>query len=256
MSAFLGNTSRKSSKAKKSKGSALTQAQDVNWLPILAMAGVGLSSLSLMSSLFLGVSFWKIANKEATTLVQLEDGSAIQTEEKDKYHRSIKVIQDFTKKELSMLLTWTGRTIDDNGLVVPDKGRDWNGKKIPTRMYSASFGLSPNDGFRDGIMDTMAKWHSGEFLAGQRTQTLDITHVYRPKQISRGKWSVGVIATRTRTSSIGEAEYIPFRRTIYLEAVEPVDLILKETATPEQKAFHELRESGLQIYQMRKLRAD
>lgn len=247
MASLLGKQTKKKSKPRSSIGD---RGEGINWLPILALLAVIFSSLSLLGTLFIGAGYWKIAQKKQPTLVQTVDGEAITTTEDEHLYRSVATIRKFVRSELSMLLTWTGNTVDEDGLVIKDKGIEWNGRKISSRTYEAQFGLSVDDGFREDIMDLIASWHTPDYLTGNKTQTLEIKHIYRPKEIEPGRWSVGVVASRT--ISVGaNKEYTRFNRTLYIQAVEPQTDPLPDTATAEQKAFYRIRKAGLQIYAMR-----
>lgn len=245
MSSLLG-------KARPKRQSMGRRIEGLNWLPILAITAVILSLGNTLGMVFMGTAYFGIANKKQPTLVQTVDGQAINTVEDDYLNRSIPTIRGFVRSELLLLLTWTGYTLDEEGIVVKDKGLDYDGNKISSRAHEAQYGLSTEDGFRQDIMRMLASWHTPDYLQGNKTQTLEIGHIHRPKEIEPGKWSVGVVATRTiSTGRDGHEEYTTFNRTLYVRAVDPHTDPLKETATVEQKAFYKVRQAGLEIYAMR-----
>lgn len=219
---------------------------------LIAFSAVG-TSVSLIVSLSLSFSYGQLAGKPPVTLVQSLDG-VMSTEEQDHLYRHPATIQKFTGQTLSMLLNWSGKTINQYGLLENDKGVSVGGReRIPTLAHEASNAFTTDGNYRKQILGVLSGWSSRDFFDGNGEQRIEIKKIMIPQALEEeGHWRVNVVANRIIKKG-QSSETFKFNRTLLVRAVPIIDDPADKTSTPEQKAFYRIRQFGLEIYQMDKL---
>ena len=238
-----------------------TSTKDSLALFTLATLGLHLLLIVISFAIFLRVN--SVANKPPPSLVQLEDGTAVKTKAIGNQERTDEVLQKFSKDILTTLFTWTGFLPGENNQPSRDKGvtlkinRGGRESKqtIPTPTWEASFALSED--FRKDFLVNLASLIPESVFKGETKLVFVPVHVGVPAKIKEGEWELFVIANILvfrETNKIGKV--IPFRKKVYLRAVEIPDYLLlpKDSTSP---AYAELiakrRASGLEIYALQDL---
>lgn len=233
------------------RGSLIKSLKTADWVPHLIIYSVLASTISVISTGFLAVSLFKIANKPDPVLVQTNAGP-VAVDAKENLHRSPQHIRDFAEMTLSMLFNWSGKTIDEYGIQKKDSGVEIGRDRISTLAFEAQYALSNKDRFRDQVIDKIAEWTEPGYFTGNQSQHLEINRVMLPRTLKKeGHWSVNVVATRVITKN-KQTEKVAFNRTLFIRAVPITKDPLPEAATSEQKAFYKLRQYGLEVYKMQK----
>lgn len=247
MVAFFRNNSSNN------QGSLISSLREGDYSPYLIIFSTVASSVALLTSLSLSVSFAKIASKPPSTLVQTSNG-AISVQEQDYLYRSPKSIRNFTGQTLSMLLNWNGKTLDKYGNLKADPGVDTgSNNKVPTLAYEAANAFSTDGRFRSQTIGKISNWSSAKFFSGASTQRLEIKKIGIPRKLKKaGHWRVNVISTRyIKQGTL--VEPITFNKTLFIRAVPIIENPSPKTATPEQTAFYKIRTHGMEIYRMQSL---
>lgn len=230
----------------------ISSLREGNYGPHLIIFSVVASSVSILTALSLSFSYGKLASKPQVTLAQTNDG-VISIKEQDYLYRAPNNIRDFTGQTLSMLLNWSGQTINQYGVIEKDQGIEVGQQsKIPTMAYEASHAFTTDGRLRSQVIERLAKWSDDKYFQGSKEQRLEIKKIMIPQALDKkGHWRVNVIATRV-ISQAQSTEPIEFNRTLFIRAVPIISNPIPESSTPEQKAFYKVRQQGLEIYRMQK----
>lgn len=245
MISLFGNNNRDT-------GGLIASLNEGNYSAYLIIFSAVGTSVSLLTVLSLSFSYGKLASKPPSTLVQTTNGALTVTEQ-DHLHRAPATIQKFTGQTLSTLLNWSGKTINDYGLIENDPGVNVGGQnKITTMAHEATNAFTTDKGLRSQVTQLMSKWTDSAYFEGKKQQHLEIKKIMIPQALDKkGRWRVNVVATRLIKQ--GElVEPITFNRSVFIRAVPIIENPSPETATAEQKAFYKVRKFGLEIYGMEK----
>ncbi|HEY9599905.1 MAG TPA: hypothetical protein V6D33_19765 [Cyanophyceae cyanobacterium] len=225
-------------------------------LGICALAGVGLSSLSLVAQIFLFVSYSSLSKKPVPTLVQLSSGDSIAVTQLGSKERTPEVLMTFTSRALTMLMSWSGtlpgegqstQQQEDTGVEIKVEGRQ---EKVTTPTYQASFALSED--FRKEFLQELAKLTPEGVFSGTTKVVFVPLEIQKPIQIEPGKWKVSVVSNLLvfdQSDIAGRA--IPFNKDVFLQAVEVPEY--QPQLSGIALAVQQMRSSGVEIYAIRDL---
>lgn len=230
--------------------------QSKNLVPAFILLSIGLSSASLLLTLLNSIGIMYIGGKETPALVQLENGHSIAVEPVSSHERTPKVINTFVNESLGQLFTWNATSqVDEDGFtrtVVSDEGVSVGKKRVTTRTWRASFGISED--FRVSMLEEIAEMTPDGVFQGSAQSVLNIDSISEPMEVESGKWQVDVVAVLLIFDSRNpQGLAIPFNKTLIVKAVEVAVDPLKEESTPIQKAVYKTRQSGLVIDEMYEL---
>ena len=237
---------------KTKKGTLISSLQTGDYLPHLAIYAVVVSTVSALAALSLAISFANIAKKKDPVLVQTHKGP-IQVQAEHHLSRSPQSIQDFVGRVLSLSFNWTGKTIDEYGAQVKDKGVDFGRQnRISTLAYETAGAFTTDSRLRSQVLEKIAEWSDPAYLQGTKQHRIEIKKITLPRKLKRtGHWSVGVVANRVITQE-RNTEVMTFNRKLYLRAIPVIEDPFPEGATPESRASFNIRQYGLEIYRMEK----
>lgn len=222
-------------------------------LPI-SVAGLAIALIILSSAtIWLAVSFSKLANQKPPTLVQQVDGRAFTVRPETVLYREPEVIRRTISDWAVMTLTWgkppgTANTTIDEGKPINSK-RD----RIPTSSWEASFLLAPD--FRDIFLQQLATDIVPQSVfAGQSAAVLVPQNFSVPEIAGQGRWKLKMIATRIVFDDATPAgRSIPFNRIFFVRAIPPPQNPLPQTVNDYQRIVYSLLERGIQIEEIRPL---
>jgi hypothetical protein len=220
----------------------------------LAFAGLAVGVLILsVSTLWLAVSFSRVAGQKPPTLVQQVNGRAFTVRATDYRHREPEVLRRTVSDWAVMTFTW-GKP-PGSSPTPTDEGKAIEGKRerIPTTAWEASFLLAPD--FRDTFLRQLATdIVPQDVFKGQVAAVLVPQEVSPPEVAGEGRWRVDLIATRLVFDAVNPAgRTIPFNRTVFVRAIEPPQNPLAEQATEYQRVVYSMLERGVQIEEIRPL---
>ena len=220
----------------------------------LAFAGLSIGVFILaIVTVWLAISFSKLASQKSPTLVQQVDGRAFTTRSTDHDYREPEVIRRTVSNWAVMTFTW-GKLPGQKKIQV-DAGKEVQGtrKRIPTSAWEASFLLAPD--FRDAFLQKMAMdIVPDDVFRGQVAAILIPQNFSSPEVAGEGRWRIDMIATRIMFDDANPAgKTIPFNRTFYVKAIEPPQNPLDQNTTEYQHIAYSMLESGLQIEDIRPL---
>lgn len=217
------------------------------FLPIYYLIVIGLLLFLTLLTLFNGVQLSALKNKPAPSLVQMVDGKVVKTAPVDANYRSPEVIKRVVQDWAVMTMSWSGKL--PNGS--PDPGVEFNGVRVPTVTWTASFILSED--FRRKFLEKLYQISNRVAQDGAQT-ALSIVHITSPKPISNtGQWRVDVISNLLIFQGNKQESFLPFNKQIYLSTVPLPTNSLTEINSPIQKAVEAAREAGLEIYRIEDL---
>ena len=197
-------------------------------LRLLVLGSLTVSGLSVFL-VFVNILYTRaLVNKPFPSLVQLSDGTTVEIDFEDPYHRSPEVIQNFVSQTLYHLMTMT--SYNPNGQLSaldPDREKappvkvkvgDSTGS-ITQQAWLASQALESN--FGDTFREMLATMTPPDVFTGREEILLKINYITQPVAVMdnddnwTGKWTVDVVGNlqNFRLGS-GEAETIPFNKRI------------------------------------------
>ena len=215
----------------------------------------------------------RLSRKPAPTLVQMQDGTAVEVSPIPALERTPETIKRFVASNLTLLLSATGikpqdgdASTNNSGTALTEKPRHDPGvdvtkdrfesgnKKIATTAWLASFSLEPT--LREELLPKLAEVTPPSVFTGQIKVVLHVTHVSEPqlvtdekRNILPGHWQVDVVATRYLFKSgnrIGEAK--PVNKRVLVRSIYKFPHPLGERASDIEKAFYRVNQAALQIY--------
>jgi hypothetical protein len=220
----------------------------------LAFAALAVGVLMLaIATLWLAVSFSRLAGQKPPTLVQQVNGHAFTVRTADYRYREPEVLRRTVSDWAVMTFTWgkapgSNSKPTDEGKWVADKR-----ERIPTSAWEVSFLLAPD--FRDTFLTQLAtEIVPQEVFKGQVAAVLVPQEISPPEVAGEGRWRIDLIATRLvfdETNPVGRT--IPFNRTFFVRAVQPPQNPLAEQATEYQRIVYGMLERGVQIEEIRPL---
>lgn len=225
---------------------------------VLATAAVGV--VLLFFTLWNTQQIRHLAERPAPSLVQLSDGRTIRVEAKAPYAREPEVIRRFVAQALQGLFTW--RHFIPSGTPgqpdSPDPGVTLSNRlRLPTGVFQTGFCLSED--LRSEFLRQLAALIS-KTLSGRSSQVLFTASFVGEPQAVAGResyWKVTVIGQQVvYTQSQLEGIPLPFNKEIYVRAVDPPSSIEGFPETAFEKAIHQTRASGLEIYAIQSLSKD
>jgi len=213
----------------------------------------------LVLTLVIASSVRTVATKPIPSMVQMVDGKSISVEPVDHNQRTPEVIKDFIKTNLQLMFSWNNKlpanTADGQVATVNDPGVQVGNSRVTTAAWQASFTLS--DDFRGTYLAALGQLTPSSVFSGNAQSVLNIVSLSEPKPVKDGVWQVDMVATLLIfTSSKQQGTPISFNKSIFVQSVEPNTDPLPENSTPLQKAVYRVRQSGLQITEMRDLSID
>lgn len=231
-----------------------------NLQPLFILYSAGVSTLSALGVLLLALAFFGMATRTQPTLVQLSEGKSVLAQQFSATERTPDSIRNFVKGSLGLMFTWnanlslaesgedsfaTGESVVDTGIPMPE-GR------ITSASWQASFALKED--FRTTFLEQVAQLTPPDVFSGNAQSVLSFDHISDPQLLESGYWQVDVVANLIVIDNAHPAGItIPFNKSVYVRAVEPTVDLLPEETTPLQKAVYQLKESGLQIDEIRDL---
>ena len=232
-------------------------------LTIFAIATFGLQLLLLLFLIMQGLNIRQLSVRKQPNFVQMVDGKPVNST--DDLARDSEVIRQFISKTMTSIFDWSGtlppQSIEEVGKPKPDLGiliktPSGGSQKVTTSSWIASFALSED--FRKGFLGQIALMTPPEVFANNPQQIISgqlvIKRVYPPKEISPGKWEVGMVADLIQTKKAdGKKLIVPFNKDILVQAVDYFDYPQSELLTVLQKAIYAVRSERLEIYEMRNL---
>lgn len=236
------------------------------------------AGLVLWGLLHLIMTF-KVAFRPTPTLVQLETGEAITVASLGNAERTPEVIQRFTLDILTTMFTWTGYlpddnttldpgvevqelesevTIDQQGEIVPQiSDRRSKSRKVTTAAWESSLALSPD--FRASFLSQLAEITPQTVFTGDIDVVFVPLNIRPPQSLESGRWKVIVVSQLMVFRGKNLEQVIPFKKEIYLQAVEPPEYKALPAVKPDKEnpeapiaqAIAKVRASGLEIYAIR-----
>lgn len=191
---------------------------------------------------------------KGTTIVQLNDGSAVTARFVEPLVRDDKTIKRFVSNTTIQIFSWNGITDStENGESVtkPDKGVEIetttnNRKPIPTKAWETAFALSEEHNFRSTFLKNLAELVPPSVFSGQTQVSLIPRYISSPKKIEEGVWEVvyvGTLVSFSRQTNQGQG--IPFNKVITVRAVDTFPLPRKPSEL--DKTIYLARQAGLEI---------
>jgi hypothetical protein len=236
-------------------------------LPLFALTTLGIQALALFLGLVNTIRINNLAHKPAPAMVQMLDGRSVSMEPIDHLERTPETVHRFVKDSLSLMFTWnskittvptdpatTGRLISPTTRQVSDPGVSLgsSGGKVTTSSWQASFALKED--FRSKFLAAVATLTPSEVFAGNAQSVLSFESVSQPKPIDNHTWQVDVVANLLIFDAAHpQGLTVPFNKSVFVEAIEPTTDPLPDNSTPIQQAVYRLKQSGLQIREMRDL---
>lgn len=234
-----------------------------NILPLFVLITLGVQGLLLLMNLVSTAYLASVAGKKPPSLVQLVDGQSIATEAVDQSFRTPMVVHRFTKDTMQMLFTWNNvppvpveaEAVQDSGQPQKpptDPGVRLDSGLITTAAWEASFGLAED--FRGEFLGVLAKLTPSDVFSGGAQSVLDIKSLSYPIPLKDGRWQLDMVANLIIFSpSNPQGKPIVFNKSIFVRAVEPLDDPLPENSTPLQRTVYGMRQSGLEVTEIREL---
>lgn len=222
-------------------------------LPI-AVAGLSLGVIVLSGvTMWLAISFSKLAHQKPPTLVQQIDGKAFTVRSAVDFYREPEVIRRTVSDWAIMTFTW-GKPPGTNNVAL-DEGKQVNQKRdlIPTAAWEASFLLAPD--FRDPFLQQLATDIVPQSVfKGQVAAVLVPQNISAPEIAGEGRWKLTMIATRIVFDDANPAgRSVPFNRVFFVRAIAPPQNPLPQTVNDYQRIVYRLLERGVQIEEIRPL---
>ena len=222
-------------------------------LPI-AIAGLAIGVIILSgTTVWLAVSFSKLANQKPPTLVQQIDGKAFTARPASHLYREPEVLRRAIADWAVMTFTW-GKPPGSNKAPI-DQGKMVDGKRqrIPTAAWEASFLLTPD--FRDTFLQELATAIvPPEVFTGKVAAVLIPQNFSAPEVAGEGRWKMNMIATRiVFDDNYPSGRSVPFKRTFFMRAILPPQNPLPQTVNDYQRIVYSLLERGVQIEEIRPL---
>ncbi|WP_013334963.1 hypothetical protein [Gloeothece verrucosa] len=223
----------------------------IKWTPIFSLASLFLQLIAILLLMFQGAAVVAVSNKPAPTLVELADGRAISVRAIASRDRSADAIDRFVRSAMTGLFSWSGKTLNSQGQLIPDKGVEFaKGLTITEPALIASFALADN--YRPILLREIAGQIPGDVFLGKTQIFLDIKHLTDAQKVGEGKWVVEMLAnllTFDENHQIGAG--ITFNKKVFLKAIDPPFNLMPKT--PLEERFFELRSSGLEIELIKEL---
>ncbi len=223
---------------------------------ILPMAFAGLSAgLIILSAgtIWLAISFAKLAAQKPPTLVQQVDGKAFTVRPAADTYREPEVIRRTVSDWAVMTFTWGKPPGSDKTQIDAGKPIAGQRERIPTSAWEAAFLLAPD--FRDRFLQQLAVDSvPQEVFKGQVAAILVPQNFSTPEVAGEGRWQVNMVATRIVFDEANPAgRSLPFNRTFFVRAIPPPQNPLPEAVNDYQRLVYSLLERGVQIEEIRPL---
>jgi hypothetical protein len=232
-----------------------SQRFKVDSTDILPLAFVGLSVATITLSfgtIWLGISFARLAAQKPPTLVQQVDGKAFTVRPMAYSYREPEVIRRTVSDWAVMTFTWGKPPGSEKGQL--DEGKEVGAGKqerIPTAAWEAAFLLAPD--FRDTFMKQLAtEIVPQDVFRGQVAAVLVPQNFSNPEAAGDGRWRVDMVATRIVFDNASPAgRSVPFNRTFFVKAMPPPQNPLANPTNDYQRVIYSMLERGVQIEEIR-----
>lgn len=220
--------------------------------PLVLLCTLTLQIITLVIIAGQGFAIRALNNKQAPSLVQMNDGYAFRAKAVPADFRTDETIKAFVTGTLIQLFNWRGSLPVAEGEPLRDPGIDIEttagSQKVTTASATASFALAED--FRLPFLQRVADLTPPGVFTGQTQVVLVIDAVSEPEELEPGKWQVTVLAhLNVFNSRNALQETIPFHRDIVV-AVTTAPLV-PEGETPLEQAIYAIRMAGLQITDIR-----
>ncbi len=220
-----------------------------NLLPKFVVGSILLHLVTVVILGFFAVVLYRLAIRPSPTLVQTSSGGALTVNQAESSYRDPTLIKDFVGQTAQTLYSWSPKINGelDPGVVI-DKDSEL---LVTTPSWEAGFSLTEKKGYRTSFLTQLARFQGKlpiKIWGGQGNTFLKINHIGEPETIQKGEWKVDLLAYLLlfdRGQLIGQA--IPFNKTFYVKAIDNPPLLLKDSATPIQKAIWNSRSAQLEI---------
>lgn len=222
---------------------------------LAGMSQVVLLAVLVLVELLQWLFIYQIASRPVPSLMQLQDGTAMQVEAIAPHERTPASIRSYVYAALTALFTATGTVQDSSGKWVEDRQFQIGDRPVATSAWAASHALA-GDFPRASMLERIASITPSEvFEANAQTEVhLEIRNLSDPIPVGDGQWQVDVVATRVITQQGIETDRLPFNKSVFVRAIEPYRA--PEGATPTTLAMQEYRSGGMEIYAIDGLRVN
>ena len=236
-------------------------------LPLFALGTLGIQGLVLLLGIINTARVNHLAHKPAPAMVQMLDGRSVSMEPVDHLQRTPETVHRFVKDSLALMFTWNSKvtTVPANPATrsqlmapatqpVTDPGVSLggNGGKVTASSWQASFALQED--FRSQFLAAIATLTPPEVFTGKAQSVLSFESVSQPKPMDDDTWQVDVVANLLIFDGTHpQGLTVPFNKSVFVAAIEPTTDPLPDHSTPIQQAVYRLKQSGLQIREMRDL---
>ncbi|MBW4489674.1 MAG: hypothetical protein KME12_17970 [Trichocoleus desertorum ATA4-8-CV12] len=236
-------------------------------LPLFALGTLGIQGLVLLLGIINTVRVTHLAHKPTPAMVQMVDGRSVSMEPVDHLQRTPETVHRFVKDSLALMFTWntkvatvpadpatTGRLISPTTRQMSDPGVSLGsgGGKVTTSSWQASFAFQED--FRSKFLAAVATLTPSEVFTGSAQSVLSFESVSQPKPLDDDTWQVDVVANLLIFDGTHpQGLTVPFNKSVFVAAIEPTSDPLPDHSTPIQQAVYRLKQSGLQIREMRDL---
>jgi len=231
-----------------------------NIMPIFVLGTLALQALILVLNLIETAYVATVAGKPVPSLVQLVNGESVAVEAVDQNFRTPMVVHRFTKETMQMLLSWNNQPLiqatdseESNQPVATDPGIETGKGRITTATWEASLALSED--MRPAFVEALAQLTPREVFSGGAQTILDIKNLSYPIPLKEdGTWQLNMVANLiVFKADRPQGVAIPFNKTIFIRAIEPLRDPLPEGSTALQQVVYSNRQSGLEITEIRDL---
>jgi hypothetical protein len=222
------------------------------------IATITLHVFTLFSVLGMIFSMRQFIAAGSPPVVELADGTTVETVALRGDDRPPEVIKDFVNEAVKGLYSWRSivkNSNDKEGGFEKDSGVDvdygFKKIKIPTAAWERSFALDTK--LQAGFLQKIAQIIDSLSPKGAIETTLLVERIGEPKQQSKGVWNVDVVSTLIvmRRGSEGNPEYVPINQRLTVKAV-PVPIGQNDKKYPEGigSMVRQTLSRGLQISKM------
>lgn len=233
----------------------MQRQQTISLQPLVMLAGFILQILTMLLVFGMGRSLHRLSNTSTPTLVQTSDGRAFKANPIPGASRAPATVKAFISSILPQLFNLSGEIVTDDGETAPDPGitlatesSNGSNQKVSTAAAAASFALSSD--FRLPYLKKLAELTPPGVFTGQTKVVMVVEQVSEPEEIATGKWKLSVLAhLNVFNGNNALQKTIPFHREVVVESTSAP--LMPEGETPLEQAVYAIRQSGLQITDIR-----
>lgn len=252
---------------KRKVNDAQTQGTSSGRLASLLLLAIAISATSMLLTMANILYTRALLSKPFPTLVQMADGSTVDTELKPDHYKSPEVIQSFVANTLYNLMTMTSyETGGQASALDPERpkampikvGEGAKTGNITQSAWLASEALESK--FADKFRLLLADMTPSDVFTGQEEIILKFDYVKEPVQLKDKnenlipEWRVDVIGhLRVFRTERGEVRTIPFNKSVYVRTIEVPTILNADEYGAIAAALNKSLQSGLQITDIKDL---